>query len=149
MAAKKRKATNGEGRRALQGSEYLKEFYDKFGHMAERLEKHITKLKRFGLPDPSVVEYAETARDNLHQAVETMNEIPSDWKPVRGSISSQAFGIGDRVMLRDTAAEKYTGFLEADEKMEITRLLGTRVVCSIKSRKIETTLPRTHVQRAD
>jgi hypothetical protein len=116
----------------------------------QRLMKHVNRLRSFGLPDPHIVKHLDAGLKSLELAVDGLEAIPEDWRPLRGTIGGPSLEPGSVVHLKDQAkvVDRYGGLIDAGTDLKVIKLVAGRIVCEadVDGAKFRQVVPRSHVR---
>lgn len=116
--------------------------------MYRRLGRRLAKLRAYSMPDPAIVEAASGAYELLLKASTMLAQIPDDWQPMRGSITTAPIDVGAHLAIKEKYVPKYAGMVDEGADITVTGVVGSKLKVKTVSagEPITTFVPRTHVQ---
>jgi hypothetical protein len=97
---------------------------------SKRLRKHTARAKAYGFPPHlNVIESMTAAVNSLVAAVNGLERVPDDWRPLKGSVGWNVIEPGDTVMIRPRFRPQREDYVDTTKALKVTKMFGGKCSC--------------------
>lgn len=102
---------------------------------SKRLAKHAARAGAYGFPPGlKIAESIESASRELESACESLEKVPSDWTPTRGTARGIALEEGTQVVVIEKHRGKRVELNDTGCVLRVVRVTGGKAICEVTTK---------------